>query len=599
MKKYLIVVLAFASFFAACRKNTDETTQIAKGPIQGDNVEASMIGKVTDVNGYPIGNAQIEVAGFTLYSNPEGLFWLKKRLLDNSGTLVRVTKAGFFDGARFAFPHLNGESFFEIQLQYKSLTAFLNAGNGGILDIGQGATVEIPANAIATATGAPYSGMVNASALWLDPTDARTFQTMPGDLRAIDAGGYAKILKTYGMVGVELESPSGEKLNLLAGKTAKITFPLPATIKTSAPSSIQLWHFNTGNGYWEESGTAMLVNGAYEAAVSHFSFWNCDIPANYIKLKACFGDAGGMPLEGLQVQLQSQGFGAGYGNTDNNGLVSGLVPAAEVLNMKVIDRCGNTLYQNDIGPFNSDVDLPKIIIASLNSSTVTGTLLDCNGAPVTNGFVSLSYLGDSIHIYALTNATGQFTMRFLNCATNPTETITGFDLEQITQSTPQTVTLNGPAINVGNIVVCTAIDEYITFTCNGYSNTYIDFPKFIIESDLAGGLKAVGPGLSGSLADTTGVIFGYIDLKNNQSSATLNYLSVYRVEGNVINSYGCNYCLDPFCGCAPTDAGPIIFTSFPNNVGEFAVGTISGNVRSNQDQTLKPFTISFRVKRRN
>jgi hypothetical protein len=584
--------------FASCRKNTDETTMISKGPIQGDNVEATVVGKVTDYNGLGLENAHVTVAGLTLTTNQEGLFIVKKRLLDNSGTLIRATKAGFFEGARFVFPHLNGESYIEIPLINKYTTAYLNAVDGGIVNIGLGATVEIPGNAIATATGAPYSGMVNASAIWLDPTYEQTFSLMPGDLRAIDAGGYAKLLKTYGMIGVELESPSGEKLNLLAGKTAKITFPLPVSIKSSAPSSIQLWHFNTGNGYWEESGTATLVNGAYEAEVSHFSFWNCDVPTNYAKLNMCFGDAGGAPLKGLKAEIRSQNFGTGYGYSDNNGLVSGFVPAGEVLTLVVKDRCDNTVYQSNVGPFYADADLGKIYISGLNPVTISGTLLNCNGAPVSNGFVSLSYQSDSTHIYAITNAAGEFTLSFVNCSSASTETFTGFDLDNFMQSNPQPVTLTGASTNVGNISVCSALDEYITFSCNGSLQTFILFPRFIKQSGDFGGFEASGPGLLGS-SDTTLIYFGYKDLAGNQSSATLDYLHITCIENNTLQAYGCNYCIDPTCGCAPIDADPIVFTSFPNNVGEYAIGTVSGNVRSIPDLVLKPFTISFRIKRRN
>lgn len=43
-------------------------------------------------------------------------------------------------------------------------------------------------------------------------------------------------LKSFGMMAVELESPSGEKLQIAKDNTAKLTIAIPASLQSSAPS---------------------------------------------------------------------------------------------------------------------------------------------------------------------------------------------------------------------------------------------------------------------------------------------------------------------------------------------------------------------------
>lgn len=571
---------------------------ITKGPIQGDKVEASVVGKVTDIWGNALPDASVSIAGKMLKTDAMGIFVLPNHLLDNSGTLIRVSREGFIDGARFVFPHLNGKSYIDIHLLESSYVDDFDADSKEETGF-QGCRIEIPAGAIATANGSPYHGRVYIFAAWLDPTSALTFNTMPGDLRAIDAQGHAKILKTYGMMAIELISDTGEKLNLLAGKTAKLTFPVPSSMVSTAPAIIPLWHFNTTNGYWEESGTASLKNGKYEAEVSHFSFWNCDYPNNFVGIKMRIVNGDGTPLSNLQVAIESTGFGTGKDFTDNEGLVSGFIPSGESLKLNIMDRCGNIVYQRDIGPYYSDSDLGKIYIQNLNTITVSGVLTDCNGAPIPNGLATLAMVGDSVQVYTFTNDAGVFTFNFPKCGSPSIVKVAGYNLNNLTQSALQPVILSGATTNTGMISVCVPLDEFMTFTCNGFTQTFTLNPEFFSYGTNDGFLRVRGPNLlGGSAGDSTLIYFGFKDLASNQNSAMLDYFYTTCIEHNTVQSYGCNYCLDLGCNCQPMIVNPVVFYDYPNNVGEYAVGWISGSTYSNQDQTLKPFSVNFRVKRK-
>src|SRR5206468_860928 len=90
----------------------------------------------------------------------------------------------------------------------------------------------------------------------------------------------------------------------------------------------------------------------------------------------------------------SVNFGTTNGYTDNNGKVSGLVPANEALVLKVFNDCGEINYTKNIGPFSTNTDLGNINISFsscfLRTVIVNGTVVNCNNAAVTNGYVQIT-----------------------------------------------------------------------------------------------------------------------------------------------------------------------------------------------------------------
>ena len=127
---------------------------------------------------------------------------------------------------------------------------------------------------------------------------------MPGNLTGLTTNNEQKLLQTYGMIAVELEGGAGEKLNLAAGKIATISMPIPASMVASAPATIPLWYFNDTTGVWIEQGTATKQGSNYLGTVSHFSFWNCDVPSNFVNLKMTLNNQSQQPLVAHKVVLK-------------------------------------------------------------------------------------------------------------------------------------------------------------------------------------------------------------------------------------------------------------------------------------------------------
>jgi len=196
--------------------------------------------------------------------------------------------------------------------------------------------LTFPANAIKNdATGEAYTGTVFVAAQYLDPTSNNVFDQMPGNLQGINTENEEGALMTLGMTAVELQGAAGEKLNIAEGQTATVSVPAPAGVD-NLPTEVPLWSFDETIGLWVEEGLAILENGVYTGEVSHFSFWNWDVYAPSADFFAVLEDENGIPIPNMVVQITSGTMGTGYGYTDENGLVGGMVPADEVLTIELL-----------------------------------------------------------------------------------------------------------------------------------------------------------------------------------------------------------------------------------------------------------------------
>ena len=239
---------------------------------------------------------------------------------------------------------------------------------------------------------------------------------MPGNLTGLTTDNEQKILQTYGMIAVELEGSGGEKLNLAPGKPATITLPIPSSLQASAPATIPLWYFNDSLGIWKEEGTAAKQGNNYVGSVSHFSFWNCDVPANFINLKIILKNQNQELLPGYRVLLiNKQTNSHAYGHTDSSGAVNGPVPINTPIEMVVYNKCGTELYKQTIGPFTADTDLGIVSVTTPTAAsiTVSGAVVACNQSPVTNGFVD--FVLDGIGYRAAIN-NGNFSITIQRCS---------------------------------------------------------------------------------------------------------------------------------------------------------------------------------------
>ena len=266
--KFLLFLLTTVLVFGACRKDEITTTTTTVLPEPTVSVNAAIYGLVTDAAANPLSGAEVRWGNRTTQTDENGVFRIANAVISERNAQLHVEKAGYWTALPSYSPGRADALEVTVQLRERPLNQSFSATAATQLDVDGAATVDLPA-AYTTADGQTYTGEVNAYATYLDPTDPDLWEVMPGNLRAIDAANETTLLRTFGMVNVELETPAGEPLQI--AEPASLRIDVPSELQGDAPNSIPLWHFDEATGLWLEEGEAMLQNGVYVGTVAHFT----------------------------------------------------------------------------------------------------------------------------------------------------------------------------------------------------------------------------------------------------------------------------------------------------------------------------------------
>jgi hypothetical protein len=421
MRFYTLLFLSLALTFAACEKDsTTEVVTFTQSTLSGETVTANFFGQLTNDQDEVVANAEVRIGNKQTTTDQEGLWSIDNTTVVKDQAFIQFAAERHHKGSRTLLVEERRTYEVDVEMLQFTGTNTVDASAGGTVTVaGSDASVSFPSGAFAKTDGTPYTGTVRVEAAYLDPNELSTANRMPGDLRATTAEGNSRLLITYGMLSVELFDDLGNELQIADGQTATISLPVTGEAANTAPASIPLWFFDESSAQWIEEGTATLQNGAYVGEVSHFTFWNCDIPTDYVRLcgTVVFEGVDSTTAANLRLIIESTIWGNGYGYTDENGQFCGIVPANETLNFLVQGDCNEPIYSVTIGPFSADTDLGTIIIPrSVNFlSTVSGTA-SCNGVPLTSGAVRIYQSGRQITA-TIVQSDGSFNTNFLSCDT--------------------------------------------------------------------------------------------------------------------------------------------------------------------------------------
>lgn len=542
-------------------------------------------GNVLDEAGQPAVSVTVHVGSKTAVTDARGYFRITEASLDKKASLVTAEKTGYHKAYRI-FSANSGTNQVVIKLMRKSLTGSVSATAGGEVALNNGSKVDLPANGIVNAsTNTAYTGTVNVYTTYIDPTSSEINQIIPGSFLADDKNGKRVLLASYGMIAVELESASGERLQIKSGAKATLTTAIPASIQSSAPATIALWSVDETTGIWKEEGTATRNGNVYVGEVSHFSFWNCDVSQDAAILSLTLKSNGGNPFVNMPVRIRrtvGEGVSYGYGYTDSLGQVSGYVPGNVPLVLEVLDDCETPFYTQTISPLTQSTNLGVITVANPGTSVVTlqGKLLNCSNAPVTNGVAIVTY-GYKVR-YVSVDGNGDFQTTFTHCSSGPAVVdIVGIDNVTQQQGNAVTLPVAVPLMNAGNIAACgTSAVQFINYTLDGVN--------YSISSNIA------GDSITSYTSDSSGTtLSGFQNPPGNQiwfgAVMTNSTPGTYVVDELEVQ----NYKYQDISFITPYK---ITFTNFPRSVGQFYEGSFTGSFRdrSNVDHTLSG---TFKVRR--
>jgi len=272
LKNIAVIIISVIIILFSCKKKDVIQTSTGTG-----NGTGTVQGVITDLNNSPVSNATVTGGTATATTDASGKFTLTKVQFNSDTVVVIVTRNGFFEGVKKFVSGNHTISNATIKLITKTVLGTFAASSGGDITLPGGGSINFSPGFVTASNGNAHTGNVSVSAHYLDPSDPNFSAYSPGDLKAAGANNPQGALQSFGVVAVEMDDASGNKLQLAAGKKAIIT--LPTALQGKAPSAVPLWYFDATKGAWKQDGIAEKQGSNYISTVSHFSDWN---PGNIV-----------------------------------------------------------------------------------------------------------------------------------------------------------------------------------------------------------------------------------------------------------------------------------------------------------------------------
>lgn len=263
-------------------------------------ITTTVAGIVIDESGHPLEDAMINVHGELAVTGPDGAFILPDIQVPGNRCVIQSTKEGYYTGVRALTPEENGQTETRIVMMGSPITHTFQASTGVNAVLSGGSEVRIPRNGLVDESGDPYSGPVNMSVRYLDPTAGNFGVLVPGgDMLAQREDQRTSVLYSYGILRVQMTDLSGEKLQLSSGTTSTLVMDIPVDQLATAPAKIPLWFFDEEKGVWQEEGSAVREGDKYVGSVKHFTDWNCDEPTEGATIIGRLVDCNKNPAYGI------------------------------------------------------------------------------------------------------------------------------------------------------------------------------------------------------------------------------------------------------------------------------------------------------------
>lgn len=500
-----------ALLFVQCTKD-DEIRVDTQTTILEDKEQVTFLIQVVD-------EADAAIPGATLINLTTGQSWSADErglvLLSNldvpaGGLPIAVETPGKMKMVKLLHGKSESQTAMTLQLYPYDSEMSLQTGATGTIS-GQG-SLTLPEQLV-QADGSSYTGEVTVQSHYYDPADTRFLERAPGDMSAIGADGNRYTLQSYGMYAVELRDAAGNELSLPEGSTAKLQFPVPSNYNT-VPDEMPLWSMDENTGKWIEEGTVVQQNGFLEAEVSHFSWWNCDLPFEGVNICMKSVDTEGNALSGVQYLISSPDQQVSYatGWTDTDGEFCQQVPADQPLSVNLLWE-GEILASTEIGSFDQNADLGDVTM-DLMGNFIRGYGVDCNNSALSNVLVEYSLNGTNS--YTLAEPDGFFNTFQPG---NGTLEVQLFQYQSELNSEALSVDLTAAqsVYDLGQISLCedlepgdviTVVDDITQNTTWTTGNTYLLNGRIIVKD---GATLTIEPGTvvkanTGELADASYLI---------------------------------------------------------------------------------------------
>lgn len=491
MKQYnlrFLIVFLSACFFFACQKELSPEGNInPPGPSQvslpNTPISFSISGKVIDENNNAVAGATVSGGGKTTATGSDGTFRIENGNFNGSFATVKIEKDNYFTLVKTTASKSGQEQFITAKLSQKVLAGKIGVGGGAVTFNPGNIKVDFPANAFVTNSGSAVTDSVNVYITYIDPTSQDANERMPGNLTGVVAPSAIYVLRSLGMMAVELKNAANETVKIATDKKASITAPIPASLMASAEATIPLWYFDEAIGVWVKEGEAVKTGNTYKGEVSHFTFWNLDYFGPYCYFSARFlSRTNSAPLPYARLTLQMQGTNFEFtDHTDAGGYTYGYLPLNTVLQMKYYRTDGTVALDTLIGPYTGTTDLGNIYIEDSGAPgpvnfTIAGNIMNCAMERITEGAaISATIAGITYPGYL--NVSGNLEIPVgSSYPVNTPVNISVYD--SATNASLDTILFyNGQAVfPLPQLYVCNSVQdpqEFISYTLDGVDHMFI------------------------------------------------------------------------------------------------------------------------------
>jgi hypothetical protein len=211
--------------------------------------------------------------------------------------------------------------------------------------------------------------------------------------------------------------------------------------------------------------------------------------------------------------------------------------------------------------------------------TVQGSLTGCGGLPVSNGY-AIIVIDNSVH-YAKADASGNFSTNYILCNINGASVqVLGVDEASQQQGTAVNSPVTVSTTDVGSVSACgNSSAQFINYTLDGTSYT-------ITSADsLTAFTQSQGGGSSNTYID--GMQIGTDNRLTFKFANTMNATGTYPLINMEVRNNTNLTLVTPF---------NVTITTFPQTVGEFYEGSLSGQFKDSSNVTHN-ISCSFRARR--
>tara|TARA_R110000824_G_scaffold4779_3_gene22671 strand:+ start:272 stop:2059 length:1788 start_codon:yes stop_codon:yes gene_type:complete len=399
-------------------------------PTPGDDDDApsaSLVGVVLNAYGQPLGDVAVSILGTTSSAETDGAGRFRlDDLVPSDRAIITFRKETY---ARTSLPIELRENIENTIVQRMAVVDHIfsfDSGDGYTFGDEEPLKLEFSSDNVVDAQGELYNGSVIVEVtifdLVSDADDGNEILATPGDFTAVNSVGEEKTLESYGMVQINMATPSGEDLQL--GSQASM-IRLPVQSLGTPPvvgDEISAWSYNETLGKWEEEavGTVAEFEGSlvWEFEAPHFSTWNCDRPiSTHGCLTGTVTDSAGSPRGGATVRAVGITYiSTTTARTDQDGSFCLEVKNGETVWAEIsYSIAGQTATQRtdpvSISPGQASCSLGEGTCNDLGTIPVdiqtcmSGMVVDAQGAPV-SGQQIVSPSGG----VATTDANGSFCM---------------------------------------------------------------------------------------------------------------------------------------------------------------------------------------------